>query len=73
MDLAEDFLKYLFSSVVEQCADDMEFFNKRIDDTVLATADNIINNTFERITYTEAVKLLEKADRTFEFPVEWEY
>jgi len=71
MDLAEDFLKYLFSSVVEQCADDMEFFNKRIDDTVLATADNIINNTFERITYTEAVKLLEKADRTFEFPVEW--
>jgi asparaginyl-tRNA synthetase len=71
MDLAEDFLKYLFSSVVEQCADDMEFFNKRIDDTVLATADNIINNTFERITYTEAVKLLEKADRQFEFPVEW--
>jgi asparaginyl-tRNA synthetase len=71
MDLAEDFLKYLFSSVVEQCADDMEFFNKRIDDTVLATADNIINNTFERITYTEAVKLLEKADRKFEFPVEW--
>jgi asparaginyl-tRNA synthetase len=46
MDLAEDFLKYLFSSVVEQCADDMEFFNKRIDDSVLATADNIINNTF---------------------------
>ena len=71
MDLAEDFLKYLFSSVVEQCADDMEFFNKRIDNTVLATADNIINNTFERITYTDAVKLLEKADRKFEFPVEW--
>jgi asparaginyl-tRNA synthetase len=71
MDLAEEFLKYLFSSVVEQCADDMEFFNQRIDDSVLATADNIINNTFERITYTEAVKLLEKADRKFEFPVEW--
>ncbi len=71
MDLAEEFLKYLFSSVLEQCADDMEFFNQRIDDSVLATADNIINNTFERISYTEAVNLLEKADRKFEFPVEW--
>lgn len=71
MDLAEDFLKYIFSSVVEQCADDMEFFNQRIDNSVLATADNIINNTFERITYTEAVRLLVKADRQFEFPVEW--
>jgi asparaginyl-tRNA synthetase len=49
----------------------MEFFNQRIDDSVLATADNIINNTFERITYTEAVKLLEKADKSFEFPVQW--
>ncbi|WP_035985388.1 asparagine--tRNA ligase [Leptolyngbya sp. KIOST-1] len=71
MDLAEDFLKYIFSSVLNECPEDMEFFNQRIDDSVLATADNIINNTFERITYTEAVKLLEKADRTFEFPVEW--
>jgi asparaginyl-tRNA synthetase len=71
MDLAEDFLKYIFSSVLNACPEDMEFFNQRIDDSVLATADNIINNTFERITYTEAVKLLEKADKTFEFPVEW--
>ncbi|PSN15553.1 asparagine--tRNA ligase [filamentous cyanobacterium CCT1] len=71
MDLAEEFLKYIFHSVLEQCPEDMEFFNQRIDNTVLATADNIINNTFERITYTEAVKLLEKADKTFEFPVEW--
>ncbi|MFH7241226.1 MAG: asparagine--tRNA ligase [Spirulina sp.] len=71
MDLAEDFLKYIFSSVLNACPEDMEFFNQRIDDSVLATADNIINNTFERITYTEAVKLLEKADKTFEFPVQW--
>ncbi len=71
MDLAEDFLKYIFSSVLNACPEDMEFFNQRIDDSVLATADNIIHNTFERITYTEAVKLLEKADKTFEFPVEW--
>lgn len=71
MDLAEDFLKYIFSSVLNACPEDMEFFNQRIDDSVLATADNIIHNTFERITYTEAVKLLEKADKSFEFPVQW--
>lgn len=71
MDLAEDFLKYIFRYVLEQCPEDIAFFNDRIDNSVLATADNIINNTFERITYTEAVKLLEKADKSFEFPVEW--
>ena len=71
MDLAEAFLKYIFRFVLEHCEDDMAFFNQRIDDSVLATADNIINNEFARITYTEAVELLEKCDRTFEFPVEW--
>ena len=71
MNLAEDFLKHIFKSVFESCADDMDFFNKRIDKTVLATADNIINNEFGRITYTEAIEILEKADRKFEFPVEW--
>lgn len=71
MDWAESFLKYIFQSVLEQCPEDMDFFNQRIDKSVLATADNIINNTFERITYTEAVTLLEQCDRPFEFPVEW--
>lgn len=71
MDLAEAFLKHIFKSVLEQCPEDMEFFNQRIDDTVLKTADNIINNDFERITYTKAIELLEKADRKFEFPVSW--
>jgi asparaginyl-tRNA synthetase len=71
MDLAEAFLKYIFKAVLERCPEDMEFFNQRIDDSVLATADNIINNQFERITYTEAIALLEKADRKFEFPVNW--
>jgi asparaginyl-tRNA synthetase len=71
MDLAEDFLKYIFKAVLDECEDDMAFFNQRIDDSVLATADNIINNEFARITYTEAVDLLLKADKKFEFPVEW--
>ncbi|MGA9381435.1 MAG: asparagine--tRNA ligase, partial [Phormidium sp.] len=71
MDLAEEFLKYIFKYVLENCSEDMEFFNQRIDNSVLATADNIINNQFERLTYTDAVKLLEKADKKFEFPVSW--
>ncbi|MEB3209918.1 MAG: asparagine--tRNA ligase [Leptolyngbyaceae bacterium] len=71
VELAVDFLKYIFRYVMEHCPDDMEFFNTRIDKTVLETADSIINSEFGRITYTEAVELLEKSGRTFEFPVEW--
>lgn len=71
MNLAEEFLKYIFRYVLEHCPEDMEFFNQRIDNSVLATADNIIHNEFGRITYTEAIALLEKADRKFEYPVSW--
>ena len=71
MDLAEAFLKHIFKYVLETCPEDMEFFNERIDKYVLATAENIINNQFERLTYTEAIKLLEKADVKFEYPVSW--
>jgi asparaginyl-tRNA synthetase len=71
MDLAEAFLKYIFKHVLESCPEDMEFFNQRIDNSVLATADNIINSQFERVTYTEAIRLLEAADKKFEYPVSW--
>lgn len=71
MDLAEAFLKYIFSYVLEKCPEDMQFFNDRIDNSVLTTAENIIHNEFERVTYTKAVELLSKSDRTFEYPVEW--
>ena len=70
-DLAEEFLRYIFKYVLETCPEDMEFFNKRIDNSVLATAQNIIDNEFARITYTEAIALLEKSSKKFEFPVEW--
>ena len=69
--LAEEFLKYIFKYVMETCPEDMDFFNQRIDNTVLETANNIINNDFARITYTEAIKLLENCDRSFQYPVEW--
>ncbi|MBW4516749.1 MAG: asparagine--tRNA ligase [Timaviella obliquedivisa GSE-PSE-MK23-08B] len=71
MELAEAFLKYVFKHVMETCPEDMEFFNQRIDDSVLQTAENIISSEFGRITYTEAIALLEKSDRTFEYPVSW--
>ncbi len=75
MDLAEAFLKHVFAYVMETCADDLAFFNQRIDQNVLATAENIINSSFERITYTEAIRLLTNAiddgDKIFEYPVSW--
>ena len=69
--LAEEFLKYIFKYVLDKCPEDMEFFNKWVDKTLLAKADNIISNEFERVTYTKAISLLEKAKKKFEFPVEW--
>jgi asparaginyl-tRNA synthetase len=71
MDLAESFLRYVFKYVMEHCAEDMEFFNQRIDDSVLATAENMINSEFARITYSEAIEQLQKASKTFEYPVAW--
>jgi asparaginyl-tRNA synthetase len=71
MELAEAFLKYVFKYVMEKCPDDMAFFNDRIDKTVIATAENIIDHEFARITYTEAIELLQKSNKTFEYPVEW--
>jgi len=70
-DLAEAFLKHIFRAAVERCPEDLEFFNKRIDNTVLATATNIIDNDFARVTYTEAVAILERSGKSFEYPVEW--
>jgi asparaginyl-tRNA synthetase len=69
--LAEEFLKYVFKYVLDNCPEDLEFFNERINKTVLDNAENIINNEFARITYTEAISLLEKCDQIFEYKVEW--
>jgi len=70
-DLAEDFLKSVFRQVGEQCEDDLAFFNERIDDSVLETLEHVVEEPFGRITYSEAVEILEKSGREFEFPVSW--
>ena len=71
MDLAEAFLKGVTRDVLEQCDDDMGFFNQRIDDTVLETLTNIVEQPFERMTYSEAVDILQGSGRSFEYPVSW--
>ena len=71
MDLAETFIKAIVGSTLDQCTDDMEFFNERIDRTVVSTLENIRGSDFIRLTYTEAVDLLVTSGRSFEFPVQW--
>ena len=70
-ELAEDFLKYVFARVLEACPDDLAFFNRWYDQTAISTLEDIINSNFERLTYTEAVKILQTSGEDFEFPVEW--
>jgi len=69
--LAEALLKSIFAEVLEKCPDDMQFFADRIDNTVIDRLQNVIDKPFERLTYSEAVKILENADQNFEFPVSW--
>jgi asparaginyl-tRNA synthetase len=71
MDLAEQFLKQICQDVLERCGEDMQFFHDRIDDTVLATLDAIVQHQFIRLPYTEAVEILQRSGQTFEFPVAW--
>ncbi len=70
-DLAEDFLKSIFRTLLEQRADDMAFFAERIDRESIKRLEAFIDSAFERMTYTEAIEALKKSGRTFEFPVEW--
>jgi asparaginyl-tRNA synthetase len=71
MDLAERFLKRLCGDVLQQCAEDVQFFNEHIDATVIATLEKIVASQFVRLPYTEAVALLEQSGHPFEFPVAW--
>ena len=71
MDLAEDMIKYIISYVLENCPEEMEFFNKFIDTTLLDRLNNVVNSDFGRISYTDAVKELEKVNDKFEYKVSW--
>lgn len=71
MDLAEDMIKYIISYVLENAPEEMEFFNQFIDTGLFDRLHNVINSDFGRISYTDAVKELEKVNDQFEFPVSW--
>jgi asparaginyl-tRNA synthetase len=71
MDLAEEFLKYLISYLIENCEDDLLFLQKLYDEGLIDRLNQIRNNTFERLSYTEAVEILEASGQKFEYPVSW--
>jgi asparaginyl-tRNA synthetase len=70
-DLAEEFLRYVFTAVLEECPDDMAFFEERIQKGVLARLEAFVRESFERMDYSDAIAALEKADEPFVFPVRW--
>ena len=70
-DLAEDYLRYLFTAVLEECGEDMAFFEERVQPGVTARLEDFVRGSFERITYSEAITALERADQPFAFPVKW--
>ena len=71
MDLAEEFIRYVITYVLENCKEDMEFFNKWVEKGIIDSLQDLCKSDFERITYTEAIKALENANKSFEYPVKW--
>jgi asparaginyl-tRNA synthetase len=71
MELAEGLLKRIFRDVLEKCADDVQFFNERIDNTVLDALRHVAESQFLRVSYSEAMEILKNCGQTFEFPTEW--
>ncbi|MFP4243121.1 MAG: asparagine--tRNA ligase [Chitinispirillaceae bacterium] len=71
MDLAEEFVRYLCAHVLEHNRDDLEFFNNRIDSSVIARLEHVASEQFARISYTEAIERLQSSGEEFEYPVSW--
>ncbi len=71
MDIAEEFLKFIFAQVLETCGEDMAFFDERIQPGVLSGLKEVVDKPFRRVTYTEAVDELLKSGAAFEYPVKW--
>jgi asparaginyl-tRNA synthetase len=70
-DLAEEMLKYVFQAVLDERADDMAFFEQRVDKTVVERLNSVINNDFVRLDYTDAITILENCGKKFENKVAW--
>ncbi|MCH5291599.1 MAG: asparagine--tRNA ligase [Treponema sp.] len=71
MDLEEEFIKHLLNWALTRCADDMAFFEKRIQPGVVAQLQHVVDTPFKRLSYTDAVAVLEKHNDRFEYPLSW--
>ena len=71
MTLAEDMVKYVIAYVLENCPEEMNFFDERIDKGIIQRLENLVSSEFARVTYTEAIEALISSKETFEFPVAW--
>lgn len=71
MAIAEEFLKYIFKAVLTECPEDMKFFSQFVEQGIIETLEQVVESPFIHMTYTDAVKELEKHNSTFEFPVKW--
>ena len=71
MDIQQDMIKYVIKDVLEKCPEELEFFNNFVDKGLLDRLNHIVNSDFARITYTEAVEILEKHKDKFQYPVFW--
>ena len=71
MDLAEEMIQYLVKDIMSNCSEDLELFSKFVDKELINRLNSVSENKFERISYTEAIKILEDSNKTFEHPIEW--
>jgi len=71
MELGEDMIKYIIKYVMDECPEEMDFFNNFIEKGLKAKLENVLENSFGRVTYTEAVEILENCGKKFDYPVKW--
>lgn len=71
MELAEDMVKYIINYVMENAPEEMEFFNKFVDPGLFERLNNVVSSDFGKVTYTEAIDILKKSGKEFQYPIEW--
>lgn len=71
IEIAEDMIKYIINAVLTKCPEEMKFFDSFVEKGLIEKLRNVVNNDFAIMTYTEAIELLKKSGRDFQYPVEW--
>lgn len=71
IEIAEDMIKNIIKEVIDKCPDELKFFDERFEKGLIDKLNNVINNSFEIIEYTDAIEILQKSGREFVYPVEW--